>query len=123
MHLQLRTTSHLAKGNKLGFSKLRFSFHFNLVTITAIANCLCFFHCLFCVICCSLDLSTLLQKPVDREEVGGLKAMGSSQGLGHSLVFTNSHHQPARNGGTSAGSNSYTHATLVRPPIGLIYSI
>uniref|UniRef100_A0A8C2GQW7 Ubiquitin associated protein 2a n=1 Tax=Cyprinus carpio TaxID=7962 RepID=A0A8C2GQW7_CYPCA len=60
----------------------------------------------------SLDLSTLLQKPVDREEVGGLKAMGSSQGLGHSLVFTNSHHQPARNGGTSAGSNSYTHATL-----------
>ncbi|XP_073680128.1 ubiquitin-associated protein 2a [Garra rufa] len=60
----------------------------------------------------SLDLSTLLQKPVDREEVGGLKAVGSSQGLGHSLVFTNSHHQPARNGGTSAGSNSYTHATL-----------
>uniref|UniRef100_A0A8C1QSJ9 Ubiquitin associated protein 2a n=1 Tax=Cyprinus carpio TaxID=7962 RepID=A0A8C1QSJ9_CYPCA len=45
-------------------------------------------------------------------EVGGLKAVGSSQGLGHSLVFTNSHHQPARNGGTSAGSNSYTHATL-----------
>ncbi|KTF85064.1 hypothetical protein cypCar_00026343 [Cyprinus carpio] len=62
---------------------------------------------------CSLDLSTLLQKPVDREEVGGLKAVGSSQGLGHSLVFTNSHHQPARNGGTSAGSNSYTHATLL----------
>uniref|UniRef100_A0A672S196 UBA domain-containing protein n=1 Tax=Sinocyclocheilus grahami TaxID=75366 RepID=A0A672S196_SINGR len=60
----------------------------------------------------SLDLSTLLQKPVDREEVGGLKAVGSSQGLGHSLVFTNSHHQPARNGGTSAVSNSYTHATL-----------
>ncbi|XP_016148389.1 ubiquitin-associated protein 2-like isoform X1 [Sinocyclocheilus grahami] len=60
----------------------------------------------------SLDLSTLLQKPVDREEVGGLKAMGSSQGLGHSLVFTNSHHQLARNGGTSAGSNCYTHATL-----------
>uniref|UniRef100_A0A671QKJ1 Ubiquitin-associated protein 2-like n=1 Tax=Sinocyclocheilus anshuiensis TaxID=1608454 RepID=A0A671QKJ1_9TELE len=60
----------------------------------------------------SLDLSTLLQKPVDREEVGGLKAVGSSRGLGHSLVFTNSHHQPARNGGTSAGSNSYTHATL-----------
>ncbi|KAA0719856.1 Ubiquitin-associated protein 2 [Triplophysa tibetana] len=60
----------------------------------------------------SLDLSVLLQKPVDREEVGGLKAVGSSQGLGHSLVFTNSHHQPARNGGTSAGSNSYTHATL-----------
>uniref|UniRef100_A0A673IH28 Ubiquitin-associated protein 2-like n=1 Tax=Sinocyclocheilus rhinocerous TaxID=307959 RepID=A0A673IH28_9TELE len=60
----------------------------------------------------SLDLSTLLQKPVDREEVGGLKAVGSSQGLGHSLVFTNSHHQPARNGGTSTGSNSYTHATL-----------
>uniref|UniRef100_A0A671QQ71 Ubiquitin-associated protein 2-like n=1 Tax=Sinocyclocheilus anshuiensis TaxID=1608454 RepID=A0A671QQ71_9TELE len=51
-------------------------------------------------------------KPVDREEVGGLKAVGSSRGLGHSLVFTNSHHQPARNGGTSAGSNSYTHATL-----------
>ncbi|XP_057216237.1 ubiquitin-associated protein 2a isoform X2 [Triplophysa rosa] len=60
----------------------------------------------------SLDLSVLLQKPVDREEVGGLKAVGSSQGLGHSLVFTNSHHQPARDGGTSAGSNSYTHATL-----------
>uniref|UniRef100_A0A671QNE0 Ubiquitin-associated protein 2-like n=1 Tax=Sinocyclocheilus anshuiensis TaxID=1608454 RepID=A0A671QNE0_9TELE len=39
-------------------------------------------------------------------------AVGSSRGLGHSLVFTNSHHQPARNGGTSAGSNSYTHATL-----------
>ncbi|XP_067232496.1 ubiquitin-associated protein 2a isoform X2 [Chanodichthys erythropterus] len=60
----------------------------------------------------SLDLSSLLQKPVEREEAGGLKAVGSSQGLGHSLVFTNSHHQPARNGGTSAGSNSYTHATL-----------
>ncbi|XP_051533054.1 ubiquitin-associated protein 2-like isoform X1 [Myxocyprinus asiaticus] len=60
----------------------------------------------------SLDLSSLLQKPVDREDVGGLKAVGSSQGLGHSLVFTNSHHQPARNGATSAGSNSYTHATL-----------
>ncbi|XP_065100127.1 ubiquitin-associated protein 2a isoform X1 [Paramisgurnus dabryanus] len=60
----------------------------------------------------SLDLSSLLQKPVDREDVGGLKAVGSSQGLGHSLVFTNSHHQPARNGGTSASSNSYTHATL-----------
>ncbi|TRY95140.1 hypothetical protein DNTS_003852 [Danionella cerebrum] len=60
----------------------------------------------------SLDLSSLLQKPADREEVGGLKAVGSTQGLGHSLVFTNSHHQPARNGGTPAGSNSFTHATL-----------
>ncbi|XP_051955474.1 ubiquitin-associated protein 2-like isoform X2 [Xyrauchen texanus] len=60
----------------------------------------------------SLDLSSLLQKPVDREEVGCLKAVGSTQGLGHSLVFTNSHHQPARNGATSAGSSSYTHATL-----------
>ncbi|XP_039544078.1 ubiquitin-associated protein 2a isoform X4 [Pimephales promelas] len=60
----------------------------------------------------SLDLSSLLQKPVDREEAEGLKAVGSSQGLGHSLVFTNSHHQPARNGGTSSGPNSYTHATL-----------
>ncbi|XP_051536256.1 ubiquitin-associated protein 2a isoform X2 [Myxocyprinus asiaticus] len=60
----------------------------------------------------SLDLSSLLQKPVDREEVGSLKAVGSTQGLGHSLVFTNSHHQPARNGATSAGSSSYTHATL-----------
>uniref|UniRef100_A0A673LID5 UBA domain-containing protein n=1 Tax=Sinocyclocheilus rhinocerous TaxID=307959 RepID=A0A673LID5_9TELE len=58
----------------------------------------------------SLDLSTLLQKPVDQPV--DLKAVGSSQGLGHSLVFTNSHHQPARNGGSSAGSNSYTHATL-----------
>lgn len=73
-------------------------------------------------VCCSLDLSSLLQKPVDREEAGGLKAVGSSQGLGHSLVFTNSHHQPARNGGTSSGSNSYTHATLVRQSTVMIYS-
>lgn len=81
--------------------------------------CLFFHVCFVCL--CSLDLSVLLQKPGDREEVGGLKAVGSSQGLGHSLVFTNSHHQPARNGGTSAGSNSYTHATLVRQITNLIY--
>ncbi|XP_030624031.1 ubiquitin-associated protein 2a [Chanos chanos] len=59
----------------------------------------------------SLDLASLLQKPANREELGGLKPP-SPQGLGHSLVFTNSHHQPTRNGGTTTGTTSYAHATL-----------
>ncbi|KAF5893979.1 ubiquitin-associated protein 2 isoform X1, partial [Clarias magur] len=59
----------------------------------------------------SLDLASLLQKPAGREELENLKP-ASSQGLGHSLVFTNSHHQPTRNGGTSTGTTSYAHATL-----------
>uniref|UniRef100_A0A8B9KBC4 Ubiquitin associated protein 2a n=1 Tax=Astyanax mexicanus TaxID=7994 RepID=A0A8B9KBC4_ASTMX len=59
----------------------------------------------------SLDLASLLQKPAGREELGNMKP-ASSQGLGHSLVFTNSHHQPTRNGGTTTGTASYAHATL-----------
>ncbi|XP_053503969.1 ubiquitin-associated protein 2a isoform X2 [Ictalurus furcatus] len=60
----------------------------------------------------SLDLASLLQKPAGREESENPKP-ASSQGLGHSLVFTNSHHQPTRNGGSVAtGSTSYAHATL-----------
>ncbi|KAI4901491.1 hypothetical protein NFI96_012289 [Prochilodus magdalenae] len=59
----------------------------------------------------SLDLASLLQKPAGREELGNMKPT-SSQGLGHSLVFTNSHHQPTRNGGTTTGTPSYAHATL-----------
>lgn len=62
---------------------------------------------------CSLDLASLLQKPAGREELENLKP-ASSQGLGHSLVFTNTHHQPTRNGGTATGTTSYAHATLVR---------
>lgn len=60
----------------------------------------------------SLDLASLLQKPAGREEVGGgLKAPPGP--IGHSLVFTNSHHhQPTRNGGTTPGTASYAHATL-----------
>ncbi|XP_066502239.1 ubiquitin-associated protein 2a isoform X2 [Hoplias malabaricus] len=59
----------------------------------------------------SLDLASLLQKPAGREEMGSMKP-ASSQGLGHSLVFTNSHHQPTRNGGPTTGTPSYAHATL-----------
>ncbi|XP_063067016.1 ubiquitin-associated protein 2a [Engraulis encrasicolus] len=60
----------------------------------------------------SLDLASLLQKPAGREEVGGgLKAPTGP--IGHSLVFTNSHHhQTTRNGGTTPGTASYAHATL-----------
>uniref|UniRef100_A0A4W4G4C3 UBA domain-containing protein n=1 Tax=Electrophorus electricus TaxID=8005 RepID=A0A4W4G4C3_ELEEL len=59
----------------------------------------------------SLDLASLLQKPAGREELGSLKP-ASAQGLSHSLVFTNSHHQPTRNGGPTTGTTSYAHATL-----------
>uniref|UniRef100_A0A4W4G5A9 UBA domain-containing protein n=1 Tax=Electrophorus electricus TaxID=8005 RepID=A0A4W4G5A9_ELEEL len=62
----------------------------------------------------SLDLASLLQKPAGREELGSLKP-ASAQGLSHSLVFTNSHHQPTRNGGPTTGTTSYAHATLVSP--------
>ncbi|KAL2099583.1 hypothetical protein ACEWY4_003977 [Coilia grayii] len=60
----------------------------------------------------SLDLASLLQKPSGREEVGGGLKAPSSSPLGHSLVFTNSHHHPTRNGGTTPGTASYAHATL-----------
>ncbi|XP_060746405.1 ubiquitin-associated protein 2a isoform X3 [Tachysurus vachellii] len=59
----------------------------------------------------SLDLASLLQKPAGREDLENLKP-AASQGLGQSLVFTNSHHQPTRNGGTTTGTTSYAHATL-----------
>ncbi|XP_042560222.1 ubiquitin-associated protein 2-like isoform X4 [Clupea harengus] len=60
----------------------------------------------------SLDLASLLQKPAGREEVGGGLKAPSSAPLGHSLVFTNSHHHATRNGGTTPGTASYAHATL-----------
>uniref|UniRef100_A0A8C7PCK9 Ubiquitin associated protein 2a n=1 Tax=Oncorhynchus mykiss TaxID=8022 RepID=A0A8C7PCK9_ONCMY len=51
----------------------------------------------------SLDHASMLQKPVGGEEAP------SSQ----SLVFTNSHHHPARNGSAvGTGSTSYAHAAL-----------
>ncbi|XP_062313675.1 ubiquitin-associated protein 2a isoform X5 [Osmerus eperlanus] len=61
----------------------------------------------------SVDLATLLQKPVGvRGEEGGIKAPSAQN-----LVFTNSHHHhtPAqtRNGtGMSTGTTSYAHAAL-----------
>uniref|UniRef100_A0A3P8ZVC9 UBA domain-containing protein n=1 Tax=Esox lucius TaxID=8010 RepID=A0A3P8ZVC9_ESOLU len=56
---------------------------------------------------CSLDLTSLLQKPVGGSRGGG--EAPSSQ----SLVFTNSHHHPARNGSAvGTGSASYAHAAL-----------
>ncbi|XP_034143031.1 ubiquitin-associated protein 2a isoform X2 [Esox lucius] len=55
----------------------------------------------------SLDLTSLLQKPVGGSRGGG--EAPSSQ----SLVFTNSHHHPARNGSAvGTGSASYAHAAL-----------
>ncbi|XP_028829448.1 ubiquitin-associated protein 2a isoform X2 [Denticeps clupeoides] len=59
----------------------------------------------------SLDLASLLQKPAGREDLGGSLKPPSTQTLGHSLVFTNSHH-PTHNGGTTPGTASYAHATL-----------
>ena len=76
---------------------------------------LCVCVCI-CVCVCSLDLASLLQKPAGREEVGGGLKAPSSAPLGHSLVFTNSHHHATRNGGTTPGTASYAHATLVREP-------
>ncbi|XP_045078934.1 ubiquitin-associated protein 2-like [Coregonus clupeaformis] len=52
----------------------------------------------------SLDLASLLQKPVGE----GVDAPSSQ-----SLVFTNSHHHPSRNGSAiGTGSTSYAHAAL-----------
>ncbi|XP_062867105.1 ubiquitin-associated protein 2a isoform X2 [Trichomycterus rosablanca] len=70
----------------------------------------------------SLDLASLLQKPAVREEIDNLKPP-SSQGLGHSLVFTNSHHQPTRNGGTTTGTTSYAHATLNSIVVGAVFAV
>uniref|UniRef100_A0A8C8F390 UBA domain-containing protein n=1 Tax=Oncorhynchus tshawytscha TaxID=74940 RepID=A0A8C8F390_ONCTS len=66
--------------------------------------------CVIIMICvsCSLDLPSLLQKPVGEGRGGGGDAPSTQ-----SLVFTNSHHHPPRNGsaiGTS--STSYAHAAL-----------
>uniref|UniRef100_A0A8C7DXQ6 Ubiquitin associated protein 2a n=1 Tax=Oncorhynchus kisutch TaxID=8019 RepID=A0A8C7DXQ6_ONCKI len=65
--------------------------------------------CVVIMICvsCSLDLPSLLQKPVGEGRGGG--DAPSTQ----SLVFTNSHHHPPRNGSAiGTGSTSYAHAAL-----------
>uniref|UniRef100_A0A8C7VJ33 Ubiquitin associated protein 2a n=1 Tax=Oncorhynchus mykiss TaxID=8022 RepID=A0A8C7VJ33_ONCMY len=57
---------------------------------------------------CSLDLPSLLQKPVGEGRGGGGDAPSTQ-----SLVFTNSHHHPPRNGSAiGTGSTSYAHAAL-----------
>ncbi|XP_048875258.1 ubiquitin-associated protein 2a isoform X2 [Brienomyrus brachyistius] len=56
----------------------------------------------------SLDLASLLKKPNGELELDSTEPH-SPQALGHSLVFTNSHHQPPPNGGPAL---SYAHAAL-----------
>uniref|UniRef100_A0A674CIP1 Ubiquitin associated protein 2a n=1 Tax=Salmo trutta TaxID=8032 RepID=A0A674CIP1_SALTR len=66
--------------------------------------------CVVIIICvsCSLDLPSLLQKPVGEGRGGGGDAPSTQ-----SLVFTNSHHHPPRNGSAiGTGSTSYAHAAL-----------
>jgi hypothetical protein len=67
--------------------------------------------CVVIMICvsCSLDLPSLLQKPVGEGRGGGGDAPSTQ-----SLVFTNSHHHSPRNGSAiGTGSTSYAHAALV----------
>ena len=70
----------------------------------------------------SVDLASLLQKPVGVRGGGGGEDGGIKAPSAQNLVFTNSHHHhhpPAqtRNGtGMSTGTTSYAHAALVSPP-------